>query len=191
MEIDFNPQHPIVLDACHTLVKLFLRHTHLKNHHQGIDYLQSKIQERNAILKLRSTLRSNKQNCLLCRKIGAATIHSILAELPKERLAYQSPPFTNTDVDYFGLFYVTVRRTPDKRWGFLFTCRTILAVHVEVVRSVDNSSSVMEEDWFVSRRVTPTIIWSARTLSERRKSSVNVSKNRKRLTSPPNLHIRA
>ena len=116
VEIDFDTKHPIVLDACHTVVKLFLRHTHLKNHHQGIDYLQSEVQERYAILKLRSTLRSIKSNCVLCRKFRAATIQLITAELPKERLAYQSPPFTNTGVDYFGQFYVTVRRTTEKRW---------------------------------------------------------------------------
>ena len=101
VEIDFDTKHPIVL---HTFVKLFLRHTHLKNHHQGIDYLRSKIQKRYAILKLRSTLRSIKSNCVLFRKFRAATIQPIMADHPKERLAYQSPPFTNTGVDYFGPF---------------------------------------------------------------------------------------
>ena len=134
MEIDFDTKHPIVLDARHNFVKLFLRHTHLKNHHQGIDYLRSKVQDRYAILKLRSTLRSIKSNCVLCRKFRAATMQPIMADLPKERLAYQSPPFTNTGVDYFGPFYVTVRRTTEKRWGFLFTCLTTRAVHVEVAR---------------------------------------------------------
>ena len=52
VEIDFDTKHPIVLDARHTFVKLFLRHTHSKNHHQAIDYLRSKVQERYAIRKL-------------------------------------------------------------------------------------------------------------------------------------------
>ena len=119
VEIDFDTEHPIVLDARHNFVKLFLRHTHFKNHHQGVDYLRSKVQERYAILKLPSTLRSIKSNCVLCRKFRAVTIQPIMADLPKERLAYQSPPFTNTGVDYFGPFYVTVPRTTEKRWGFL------------------------------------------------------------------------
>ena len=66
VEIDFDTMHPIVLDARHNFVNVFLRHAHLKNHHQGIDYLRSKVQERYAILKLRSTLRSIKSNCVMC-----------------------------------------------------------------------------------------------------------------------------
>ena len=192
VEIDFDTKHPIVLDAGHTIVKLFLWHTHPKNHHQGIDYLRSKVQETYAILKLRYTQRSIKSNCVLySSKFRAATIQPIMADLPKERHAYQSPPFTNTGVDYFGPFYVTVRRTTEKRWGFLFTCLTTRAVPVEVVPSVDTSSCVMGMDWFVSRRGTHAMIRKmVRTSLERRKSSVNVSKNGIRLTLLPNLHLR-
>ena len=80
--------------------------------------------------------------------------------LLKERLAYQSPPFANTGVDYFGPFYVTIRRTTEKRWGFLFTCLTTRAVHVEIVTSKDTSSCIMVVERFVSRRGTPAMIWS-------------------------------
>ena len=92
VEVDFVKKlillkHPIVLDARHFFVKLFLRHTHVKHHHQGIDYLRAKVQERYTILKLRSSLRSIKSNCLTCRKFRAATIQPIMADLPVERLA--------------------------------------------------------------------------------------------------------
>ena len=161
VEVDFDVKHPIVLDARHAFVKLFLRHTHVKHHHhQGIDYLRAKMEERYTILKLRSSLRSIKSNCVTCRMFRAATIQPIMADLTVERLAYQSPPFTNTGVDYFGPFYVTVRRTTEKRWGFLFTCLTTRAVHVEIVPSMDASSCVMGVERFVSRRGTPAIIWS-------------------------------
>ena len=83
-----------------------------------------------------------------------------MADLPMERLAYQSPPFTITGVDYFGPFYVTVRRTTEKKWGFLFTCLTTRAVYVEVVPFMNTSSFVMGVERFVSRRGTPAMIWS-------------------------------
>ena len=160
VEVDFDVKHPIVLDACHAYVKLFLRHNHVKHHHQGIDYLRAKIQERYTILKIRSSLPSINPNCVTCRKFRAATIQPIMADFPVERLAYQCPPFTNTGVDYFAPFYVSVRRTTEKRWGFLFTCLTTRAVHVEIVPSMDASSCVMGVERFVSRRGTPAIIWS-------------------------------
>ena len=84
----------------------------------------------------------------------------ILADLPKERLAYQSFPLNKTEDDYFGPFYVIVCRTTEKRWGFHFTCLTTRAVDIEVVPSMDTSSCVMGEEWFVSRRGTPAMIWS-------------------------------
>ena len=118
------------------------------------------MQEHYTILKLRSSLRSIKAHCLRCREFQAVTMQPIMSDLPKERLAYQSPPFTNTGVDYFGPFYVTVRRTTEKRWGFLFTCLTTRAVHVEIVTSMDTSFCVMGVERFASRRGTPAMIWS-------------------------------
>ena len=118
------------------------------------------MQEHYTVLKLRSSLRSIKAHCLRCREFQAVTMQPIMSDLPKERLAYQSPPFTNTGVDYFGPFYVSVRRTTEKRWGFLFTCLTTRAVHVEIVTSMDTSSCVKGVERFVSRRGTPAMIWS-------------------------------
>ena len=92
--------------------------------------------------------------------VRAATIQPFIADLPVEILAYQSPPFTNSGDKYFGPFYVTVRRTTEKRWGFIFTCLTTRAVHVEIVPSIDASSCEMGVEWFVSRWFKPAIIWS-------------------------------
>ena len=87
LEVDFDVKHRVVLDARHAIVELFLKHTHVKHHHQGIDYLRAKVQERYTILKLRSQLSSIKSNCVTCRKFQAATIQPIMADLPVERLA--------------------------------------------------------------------------------------------------------
>ena len=171
IEVGFNVKYPIILDARHPFVKLFLEHTHVKHCHQGVEYLRSILQEHYTILKLRSSLRSIKAHCLRCREFQAVTMQPIMSDLPKERLAYRSPPFTNTGVDYFGPFYVTVRRTTEKRWGFLFTCLTTRAVHVEIVTSMDTSSCVMGVERFVSRRTM------ALTVLERRKNSEKVLKN--------------
>ena len=186
VEVDFDVKHPIVLDARHAFVKLFLRHNHVKHHHQGIDYLRAKVQERYTILKLRSSLRSIKSNCVTCKKFRATTIQPIMADPPVETLAYQFPSFTNTGVDYFGQFYVTVRRTTQKRWSVLFTCLTTRAVHVEIVPSMDASSCVMG----VEHRPLFGLIMVI-TLLVRRKNYARTSKRGTPSTSPWNLPTKA
>ena len=113
-----------------------------------------------AILNLRSFLKSIEVRCLICRKRKAKTVTPMMAELPVERLGYRQPPFTNCGVDYFGPFYVSIRRSSEKRWCFLFTCMTARAVHIEIVSSMDTSSCVMGIERFIARRGSPSVIWS-------------------------------
>ena len=64
IEVGFNVKYPIILDARHPFLKLFLEHTHLKHYHQGIEYLRSIVQKHYTVLELRSSLRSIKAHCL-------------------------------------------------------------------------------------------------------------------------------
>ena len=115
---------PIILDGRHPLVYAFLRHMHLKNHHEGNDYLRALVQQQYAVLKLRSILRSIRFHCVLCRKRSTEPVQPMMADLPSERLAFQCPPFTNLGLDYFRPFHVTIRRSSEKSWSFLLTCLT-------------------------------------------------------------------
>ena len=99
-------------------------------------------------------------SCVLCRKRNATPVQPMMANLPSERLGFQSPPFTNVGLDYFGPFYVTIRRSSEKRWGFLFTCLTTCAVHVEILHSMDAHTCVMGIERFIARRGMPSVIWS-------------------------------
>ena len=156
----FDVKHPILLDARHPLVRLLLEHTHVQHCHQGVDYLRALIQQRLAVEKLRATLRTMVSRCVTCRKRRAETVAPVMADLPRERITFKEPPFSNTGVDYFGPFFGTVRRSTEKRWGFLFTYLTTRAVHFEVVSSMDTSSCVMGIERFCARRGIPSVIWS-------------------------------
>ena len=83
-----------------------------------------------------------------------------MSDLPAERLGYRQPSFSNFGVEYFGPFHVTIRRSSEKRWVFLFTCLTTRSFHIELVPSMDTSSCVMAIERFISRRGTPSIIRS-------------------------------
>ena len=158
--VPYETKHPVVLYGRHPPARLYLKHVHDSNHHQRVDFLRAHVQKTFALLKLRSTLRSISSCCVTCRKHRATPVTLLKADLPKERLGYQERPFTYTGVDYFGPFQVSVRRSTEKRWGFLFTCMTTRAVHIEIVPTMDTSSCVMGIERFAARRGHPHTTWS-------------------------------
>ena len=160
VEADYDFKLPIILNRRNPAVKLFLLKKHQENHNEGVEFLRTFIQRRFAIIRLRSALRSVNHNCILCRKRSADTVKPIMTDLTVERLSYGKPPFSNSGIDYFCLFYVAVKRSTDKRWGFLFTCLTTRALHIEAVNSMDSSSCVMGIESFIARRGTPQVLWS-------------------------------
>ena len=89
---NFDVKHPILLDSRHPAVRLFLEHLHEKHCHQGVEYLRALIQQKFAIVKLRTTLTTIQTRCATCRKRRAETMTPIMADLPKERLAFASLP---------------------------------------------------------------------------------------------------
>ena len=115
-------KHPILLDARHPVVSLFLWQLHNVNHQQSVDYLRAVVQQKYAILKLRTVLRSIHSKCVFCRKRREQTVTPLMSDLPTG--GHQSPVFWNTGVDYSGPFHVSIRRSTEKRWCFLFTCLT-------------------------------------------------------------------
>ena len=56
-----------------------------------------------------------------------------MADLPSARLQIDQPPFSHVGVDYFGPFHVKQGRALVKRYGCVFTCMTVRAIHIEVL----------------------------------------------------------
>lgn len=75
-----------------------------------------------------------------------------MADLPKDRLIADQPPFTYVGIDYFGPFYVRRGRSLVKRYGVIFTCLIIRAVHIEVSHSLDTDSFILALRRFLARR---------------------------------------
>ena len=83
-----------------------------------------------------------------------------MSDLPVDRVTLSQPPFTCVGVDCFGPFVVRRGRSEVKRYGVLFTCLAIRAVHVEVVHSLDTGSFINALRRFIARRGQPKEIRS-------------------------------
>ena len=75
-----------------------------------------------------------------------------MADLPAVRIAPDQPPFTNTGIDYFGPFLVKFKRSLAKRYGVIFTCMAVRAVHIEVASSLETDTFILALRRFIARR---------------------------------------
>lgn len=95
------------------------------------------------------------RNCQKCAVQRAKPHNPQMAAHPKCRLAAYQTPFTYTGMDFFGPIDVKVGRRNEKRWGVIFTCLTVRAVHLEVAHSLSRDSCVKAIENFVARRGVP------------------------------------
>ena len=89
-----------------------------------------------------SAVRRVLKKCLDCQRRKAPTGEQFMAKLPDDRITPHEPPFTYVGVDYFGPIEVKQGRSRVKRWGCLFTCLTVRAIHLEVEHSLNTDSMI-------------------------------------------------
>jgi hypothetical protein len=83
-----------------------------------------------------------------------------MADLPADRTESDLPPFTNVGVDYFGPFYVKIGRSLHKRYGCIFTCLSVRAIHIEVAHTLEADSFINALQRFICRRGVPSTMRS-------------------------------
>ena len=65
-----------------------------------------------------------------------------MSELPSDRLQ-ESPPFQYCGVDLFGPFTIQKYKKELKRYGVMFTCLCIRAIHIKVAQSLETDSFIL------------------------------------------------
>ena len=90
-------------------------------------------------------------NCVRCKWLRGKFIEQKMADLPISRTTIE-PPFTYCGVDLFGPVTIKEGRKEIKRYGVLFTCFSLRAVHIEVASSLETDSFIQALRRFVARR---------------------------------------
>ena len=81
-----------------------------------------------------------------------------MADLLKERVTPGQPPFSHVGMDCFGSFMVKQGRSQVKRYGCIFRCLTVRAVHIEIAHSLDTDSFINALRRFIARRGKPVLV---------------------------------
>ncbi|KAL4008773.1 hypothetical protein ACER0C_002625 [Sarotherodon galilaeus] len=145
-------KHPVILDKSLRVSELILQEIHKEVGHSGRNHVLSKLRQRFWIPGANSAIRKVLSKCTVCRRLHGIVGQQQMADLPQNRVTPDEPPFTRTGVDYFGPFEVKRGRSTMKRYGVIFTCLAIRAVHLEVAASLDTDSSINALRRFIARR---------------------------------------
>ncbi len=153
--VDFDTQHPILLPTFHPVTSLIVFACHIISGHGPLEATLGQIRQRFWILSARTIIKKIIKNCHLCKRLNAKAGVQLMAPLPADRFSINSKPFAFTGLDFFGPFFIKSGRSVLKRYGCIFTCLNIRAVHLELVTSLDTPSFLMCLERFISRRGKP------------------------------------
>ena len=89
--------------------------------------------------------------CVRCKWLRGRLGDQMMADLPWSRTTV-APPFTYCGVDVFGPMQVKEGRKVLKRYGVLFTCFSLRAVHIELAATLETDSFIQAMRRFIARR---------------------------------------
>ena len=153
-------RNPVILPKSHYVSDIIIQEYHYASGHFGHEYVLSLIREKYWIIQARVPIKRIVRNCFKCKRRRSEPMKQKMADLPEDRVSPDKPPFSAVGVDYFGPFLVKRGRALVKRYGVVFTCLAIRAVHIEIAYSLDTNSFINALKRFIARRGNPDVIRS-------------------------------
>jgi hypothetical protein len=145
----------LLLPAKHHLTKLIVRDYHEQSKHSGCEYVLSQLRQMFWIPSARNMIKAVQRSCKICIRYFSKPQDQRMADLVEDQLASDKTPFESTGVDCFGPFLVKRGRSMEKRYGCIFTCLTMRAVHLELLHSMEADSFLNALMRFSARRGAP------------------------------------
>ena len=123
--------------------------------HSGVEHVLAVLRAEFWVPRARPLIRRIMKKCTVCRRLNARAYQQRMADLPPTRLAAFERPFTNVGIDCFGPILIHRGRSTVKRYGLIFTCLTVRAIHLETLQSLTTGSFINALRRFISRRGKP------------------------------------
>ncbi|XP_063968669.1 uncharacterized protein LOC135157358 [Lytechinus pictus] len=158
--VDNKTKHPIILPKMHHVVRLIIRQYHQMSGHSGREHVLSLLRRQYWVISGRVAVKQALRDCVVCKRMSATPTTQKMADLPSDRVQTEKPPFTYVGVDCFGPFMVKQGRSHVKRYGCIFTCLVVRAVHIEILHSLETDSFINGLQRFIARRGQPEVIRS-------------------------------
>ncbi|XP_048241823.1 uncharacterized protein LOC125374660 [Haliotis rufescens] len=158
--LPYEVKHPIILPKKCFVSQLIVQDSHESMGHMGKAAMMTYLRQRYWIQGVGHLIKKITSTCVICRRCSAQRKKQKMADLPVDRLTAGEPPFSRVGVDFFGPFVVKRGRSNVKRYGVVFTCLALRAVHLELAASLDTSSCVNAFRRFFARRGHPKKVWT-------------------------------
>ena len=138
----YETKHPAILPKSSHISYLMAKATHEKTAHQGRNFTINNLRTEGIwIVSCRSVVSSLIHKCVTCIKLRGKSQLQHMSNLPTARVE-PSPPFTHCGIDVFGPFTVYQGRKEVKRYGLIFTCLALRAVHIELLDDLSTDAFI-------------------------------------------------
>lgn len=152
-EVPFELRFPAILPRGHPVTKLVFQYHHHKMGHCCHNQTLLELRRKGFVcVGMKRQLNAVVKQCNTCVLRRAHPEQPEMGLLPRARVGVGLRPFTYTGADLFGPMEVLIGRRKERRWGVIFTCLTVRAVHLEVVHSLSCVSLCRAMDNLVNRR---------------------------------------
>ena len=147
-----NVRFPVIIPKRAVCTKRLIEWHHSQIQHRGKHSTVSRLREFGFwVINASKETGSVVYRCVRCKWLRGKFGEQKMADLPGSRTTVE-PPFTFCGLDVFGPLKVKEGRKTVKRYGVLFTCFSLRAVHVELAASLSTDSFIQALRRFIARR---------------------------------------
>ena len=158
--IEIETKNPYIMPPEEAVTKLIVKEYH-DIAHQGTEWTLSLLRKKYWITKPRRVIKAVRKECVPCKKMFDQPKNQKMADLPEERIEDEdNRPFQYVGIDCFGPFYVNQGRAQVKKYGCVYTCMKMRAIHIEKLNTLETDSFINSFRRFMARRGTPKKVWS-------------------------------